>query len=326
MVIRMDGAQRRVLGLWLAIGLGLPACSNDNGGAERGGDVAYDSTPADAVAPPEQGDTESDTDAADAVQARDSVETEPVPCTRLFGRPAENTGLDATLCAPSCECDALVWEQPDYDAAVFADLRSWENTAPFAPLSADPYGLEDPPQEQPEWVCAVVPEGEATSRYTVQTFDSLDAAWDAGAIPTHFGACGLCSTLENLEVYLRVADLTTPVRACALRGISAGEAATLACLMEIGFDLPCASIWYYNANHTRSACFSECIRALNEPFHAPDGSLNPCIACDEEQSGAVFKAVAGRTRRNSGMATALCRPCEEVRPLVHDYRNPQRAR
>jgi hypothetical protein len=37
-------------------------------------------------------------------------------------------------------------------------------------------------------------------------------------------------------------------------------------------------------------------------------------------SGPVFKAVAGRTRRNTGIASALCRPCSEVRPLLHDYK------
>ena len=37
------------------------------------------------------------------------------------------------------------------------------------------------------------------------------------------------------------------------------------------------------------------------------------------QSGPVFKAVSGRTRRNSGLPNALCRPCSEVRPLVHAY-------
>jgi hypothetical protein len=44
-----------------------------------------------------------------------------------------------------------------------------------------------------------------------------------------------------------------------------------------------------------------------------------CLLCGETQSGPVFKAVAGRTRRNSGLPKALCRPCSEVRPLVRAY-------
>ena len=59
--------------------------------------------------------------------------------------------------------------------------------------------------------------------------------------------------------------------------------------------------------------------ALDSPYHLPDGRLNPCLVCDEEKSGPVFKAVAGRTRRNSGLPNAMCRPCAEANPVVHAY-------
>ncbi|MCU1282383.1 MAG: hypothetical protein JWM53_5929, partial [bacterium] len=52
----------------------------------------------------------------------------------------------------------------------------------------------------------------------------------------------------------------------------------------------------------------------------PDGTLNACLQGDEDQSGPVFEAVAGRTRRNSGLPNATCRPCSEVQPLVPAYR------
>jgi hypothetical protein len=60
-----------------------------------------------------------------------------------------------------------------------------------------------------------------------------------------------------------------------------------------------------------------CIALLDDPYHEPDGALNACLQCDEDESGPVFKAVAGRTRRNSGLATALCRPCETVWRVEH---------
>ena len=34
---------------------------------------------------------------------------------------------------------------------------------------------------------------------------------------------------------------------------------------------------------------------------------------------AVFKAVAGRTRRNSGVPSGLCRPCDAISHVVHRY-------
>ena len=69
--------------------------------------------------------------------------------------------------------------------------------------------------------------------------------------------------------------------------------------------------------HTRSKCLSACLLYLDDPYNLADGRLNPCIQCDEDESGPVFKDVAGRTRRNSGIPNAICRPCAEVQPLVH---------
>ena len=133
----------------------------------------------------------------------------------------------------------------------------------------------------------------------------------------HFGRCGVCSPLTDLAVYVREPDLAGPVRACGLS--SADHAADVACLEALGFDRPCAEVWAYDTANTRAKCLDVCMAELGKPYHLPDGSLNPCIQCDEEQSGPVFKAIAGRTRRNSGLANALCRPCGEVRPLVHAY-------
>jgi len=50
-----------------------------------------------------------------------------------------------------------------------------------------------------------------------------------------------------------------------------------------------------------------------------DGRLNACLQCDEDRSGPVFKAIAGRTRRNSGIQSSIPRPTEEIAPVIHDY-------
>ena len=98
----------------------------------------------------------------------------------------------------------------------------------------------------------------------------------------------------------------------------AGEEANIECLMNIGFDGPCAQIWYFNTRHTSEVCLDVCMALLEAPNHNPDASLNACIQCDEDESGPVFKAFSGRTRRNSGLPSALCRPCEAVSPVDHD--------
>lgn len=242
-------------------------------------------------------------------------------CEILFGAPGAKTGLGGDRCRPECACGTTVWAPPVYDDGFIQDLiHGWWLSVPFVPLTADPYQSPAPAAEPADTVCAVLPGAIATPRpYTLVTYSSEAEAHAAGASPTHFGRCGLCSTLANLAVYMRHGDLTEPVRSCGMVGMTQGDAANLACLEALGFDRPCAQIWMYNTVHTRTVCLDVCMSELNNPYHRPDGTLNPCLRCDETRSGDIFKAVAGRTRRNSGLPNALCRPCSEVRPLVHSY-------
>lgn len=241
-----------------------------------------------------------------------SGDAAPAECDALFGRPSPATGLTEAQCRPECPClDG--WVAPTYDAAAIASLRAWVLIDPPAELDADPYATPDGFVEQPDKVCGVLVDGDA---YTLATFDGEAQARAAGAVVTHAGACGLCSPLSDLAVYIEQPDLTEPVRACGVLGLTQGDAANLQCLLDLGFSLPCAQIWFFNTDHTRAECFDECIAALEQPYHLPDGSLNPCLSCDEERSGPVFKAVAGRTRRNTGLASALCRPCDTVQRIV----------
>ncbi len=242
-------------------------------------------------------------------------------CSVLFGRPVAATGLTDAQCAPGCSCGGTTWTPPVYDAPFVARLVSgWTLANPFPPLASNPFASPAPTDDPPGTVCAVLPTGAAGSTpraYRLDTYASEAAARAAGASPTHFGHCGVCSSLENLAVYMKENDLTAPVRAC---GIQSGTfQANVACLQALGFDLPCAQVWAYNTANTRDRCGGICLPLLAANYHLPDGRLNDCLLCDETQSGPVFKAVAGRTRRNSGLPNALCRPCSEVQPLVHAY-------
>jgi hypothetical protein len=154
--------------------------------------------------------------------------------------------------------------------------------------------------------------------YRLSTFANPAAAHTAGAAITHFGACGTCSTLQDLAVYIEKPDLTAPVRSCA---ISWGASASLTCLKALGFSTACAQTWLYDAQNTRRQCFGVCMLSWIEGEAATrsDGRLNNCLQCDEDRSGPVFGATAGRTRRNSGIHSSIPRPNDEIAPVVHDY-------
>lgn len=235
----------------------------------------------------------------------------------LFGRPEAATGLDGDTCGPVCTCGGTAWEAPTYDEVDVAALLAWTPTTPWAEVTDDPYAAPAPAEDPADTVCAFF--ADTPDTYHTETVTSREGAEAAGGRVTHTGHCGVCSTLQDLAVYMSVNDLTEPVRACGLDHLGGEMADHVACLQALGFTLPCAQIWYWNTLHTQEVCLSECLAALDAPYNEPDGSLNPCLQCDEDESGPVFKAVAGRTRRNTGLPNAICRPCSEVRPITHRY-------
>lgn len=185
-----------------------------------------------------------------------------------------------------------------------------------AELSDDPY-LSTQENSAENVVCAL--QFQNDSEYLLQTFDSASCAQSAGFTLTHQSACRTCSSLQDLEIYLSHTDLVTPVRRCAL--LSFSKSLTTRCLQKLGFTETCAQTWFYNARNTAKHCRGVCLKSwfLREPNNQEDGGLNACLACDEEMSGEVFKQAAGRTRRNSGITSAIQRGDGETATLKHDY-------
>ncbi len=243
----------------------------------------------------------------------------PQSCPGMFGLPTASTGLDEATCKPVCDCEDAVFRPPNYSEADIARLEAWTLVEPPSELVSNPYDDPSAFPDRSSEVCALMRDRTQVMAYRLRTFASAQAAQAAGGIVTHSRACGLCSTLKDLAVYIRQPDLTTPVRKCGLDHFAGPKDAHIRCLQDLGFELPCAQIWYYNTVNTRKDCLVPCIGGLGATYHKPDGSLNDCIQCDEDKSGPVFQAVAGRTRRNSGVPSGLCRPCNTVSRIVHDY-------
>ena len=247
-------------------------------------------------------------------------------CAGLYGQPNANTGLSADVCFPRIVGEAT-WTPRSWDTAALSALRAWRLDNTPAVLTQDPYAATPNVKPSATAVCAVVVTGDRS--YRLQTFDrstvdeSIAAAGDAGAIVSHGGACGACSSLADLEVYARIPDQTAPVRRCAMSNLGGTVQDVDACIQKaVGFTPPCARAWAYNAIHDGKHCLTSCLKSMmdNEPYNLKDGALNACLQCDEDKSGPVFKGTAGRTRRNSGLASAICRPCETVWRIEHRYK------
>ena len=174
-------------------------------------------------------------------------------------------------------------------------------------------------------VCAIRFIGEDQVDYELRGFESAAVASAGRFIVTHQGRCGSCSSLSDLAIYLATPDLTTPARQCSRRFGMSGKKH---CFEEqVGFTPYCAESWAYNARQTKAQCLGTCIgdygffnllfkRYPGENVNS-SGQLRPCLQCDEEKSGPGFKYSAGRTRRNSGIESAISRPGSEIYPVDH---------
>lgn len=242
-----------------------------------------------------------------------------VQCTYLFGRPNEKTGLTWDQCKDSFNCEGVNFIAPLYNDSDLLALNSKIHMNPLPVLTSDPYENQSLYPEEPGKVCGLIWDKINKDAYTLETYDSVEAAELAKARITHGGACGHCSSLQSLAVYIYQTDLATPVKQCTYDSIIHGDDYLMECLQKLGFDGNCAKIWMYNGKHTKKVCMTTCLTLQNAPYHNQDGSLNNCIQCDEDKSGPVFRAVSGRTRRNSGLPTALCRPCNTISTIDHHY-------
>lgn len=266
----------------------------------------------------------------------------------LFGRPGDD-GVNPECCMPSCSYEeggeTRVWTAPLYTRedmqALYWDWKLEPEWPVFQDNEFRP--TEEPPDPRIPWVCAVVPLPERRRNpddpmpYELVDYPSRAAAEAAGAMVTHSGRCGACSSLQNLAIYIAYPDLTTPVRKCALTGIFDSGFSRLACIASLGFELPCAQAWDLNTQNTQKKCISVCggpkkrKRPANVKYECGPGKFVPadiklvsdCLACDELFSLEVFRAAAGRSRRGSGLPSPICRRCDTVERIEHFYPMPE---
>ena len=174
-------------------------------------------------------------------------------------------------------------------------------------------------------VCAFKFLGNNERDYKLKSFKNIKEAKMAGYKVTHRYKCGTCSSLKDLAIYIAMPDLTDPVRNCSKK-LTLNM--TKKCLMrDVGFSEYCLESWTYNGDHTKKRCIGTCIKQYglinlitNNMQGAnvdKDGKLKPCIACDEFKSGPGFKYTAARTRRWSGLKSAIPRSKDEIFQVNH---------
>lgn len=238
------------------------------------------------------------------------------------------------FCVPDSGAPCPYDEKPETDYSTLIPILkefTWNN--PMS-LDCDPYLNNttcdtNPPLEQ-GGACLVdiAPNNATTTCPTDWTYDTrtyertYQEALNEGLYVTHSGACGTCSSLQDLAAYMETGpELQDLASTCGIRG-QFNKTKGIQCFLDLGFTLGCANIWYYNTVNTRRDCLRVCVsytvsgNGSNLP--PPSCDLAACINCDEVNSGDIFKQYAGRTRRNSGLLSGIVRNCSEIIPLQQE--------
>ena len=172
-----------------------------------------------------------------------------------------------------CPTDPAEIPPTEFSAELLEQLKIQQPTNPFKML-CNPYNhtgscgfmhcgeCTDPPQDQAQvdlWETAVcglkynmssLTDDYCPTEYEMITYNSFDEMVADGAQQTHWGACGPCSTSQDLTVYIENPDLTGKGQECGVRGLLDPKDG-VGCFMEAGYTEECSEAWMYNVFNTR---------------------------------------------------------------------------
>jgi len=169
-------------------------------------------------------------------------------------------------------------------------------------------------------VCAFDNRG-ANSNIT--TFEDKEAAHGAGFMIVHCGACGACSSWDNLRVeYITRDNMASLANSCAKKSLFGGDDALTECLMEpeIGFGEECAICWSEDIICTKKNCVFIFLQSqmINNVGNFAVGENEITSASCEEAHCEVgqFVPCSGATRRRMNITSSISRPGQQQCAIV----------
>jgi hypothetical protein len=172
-------------------------------------------------------------------------------------------------------------------------------------------------------VCAFDNKGPESN---ITTFSNLDAAHNAGFLVLHCGACGACSTWDDLKLEWSTRDTISELaNDCAKKGLFGGHDAITECLMHpsIGWGYECATCWMEDIVCTKEHCAfiflqSQMINSVTDFAVGPDDITS--ATCEEANCEAgnpgTFVDCSGATRRRMNITSSIARPGDQQCAIV----------
>jgi len=158
----------------------------------------------------------------------------------------------------------------------------------------------------------------------ITTFEDKEAAHEAGFLIVHCGACGACSSWENLVVeWTTRNNMAALANECAQEALfGGGDDALTECLMHpsIGFGYECAVCWMEDILCTKDHCAFIFLQSqmINNVGNFAVGPNEITSASCEEAHCEVgqFVPCSGATRRRMNIVSSISRPGDQQCGIV----------
>eukprot|EP00529_Nitzschia_sp_RCC80_P013116 CAMPEP_0113494092 /NCGR_PEP_ID=MMETSP0014_2-20120614/28930_1 /TAXON_ID=2857 /ORGANISM="Nitzschia sp." /LENGTH=588 /DNA_ID=CAMNT_0000387977 /DNA_START=321 /DNA_END=2087 /DNA_ORIENTATION=- /assembly_acc=CAM_ASM_000159 len=156
--------------------------------------------------------------------------------------------------------------------------------------------------------------------YRLVTVPSLSEAIANDQYVTHDGACGACSSLQDLAVFVDYPNLPSRGIGCFNRMASEGfiEGPGTQCYVDLGFSPQCARVLAEKQLRANTRCDANCAAfAIDGDGQLDDCGSDSCRVClDGRFITTRFEEVAGRTFRRSGLPSQTFQLCDAISTIV----------
>lgn len=233
------------------------------------------------------------------------------------------------ICEAGCHCFGSEGNCPSYPTItdnMLATYRALDHANPMN-IQCDPFqslscvsGLR---QGEACVVDLVTPDTTTESScpnnhsYRLRTVESLEDAIATKQYITHTGACGACSSLQDLAIMIEYPEIPYRAQQCFFRSNALkyiDEAIT--CYEEIGFTTTCsAALSYHQKRIVDEKCGYQCAAwGYDGDLGRPScDDVSGCGACvDGKSISARLELVAGRTFANSGYPSQKAQQCANI--------------
>eukprot|EP00980_Cylindrotheca_fusiformis_P005465 scaffold1169_cov120-Cylindrotheca_fusiformis.AAC.15 len=155
----------------------------------------------------------------------------------------------------------------------------------------------------------------------ITTFDTVEEALTANFSIVHCGACGACSTWNDLSLQWTTRTYLADVaQDCAKKSLFGGEDAVFKCNNEdIGFTDDCAMCWTVDELCAKKNCVFIFLQGvmINKltSFEVGPNEITSAT-CDEAMCGPEFVPCSGATRRRMNIVSTIARPIEQQCTII----------